>query len=102
MSAGFSSHITCGGYDGFRDYVINRLNDNVGNRKIVFYAALLVLENSDKTLNLINKNRLTNFIANYRGFSTNSDKPQFSDIEALTLMEIYRRMEDSEKTKGIQ
>lgn len=103
LSAGFSSHVTIyGGYDGFREYVINRLNDNVGNRKIVFYAALLVLENSDKTLNLINKNRLTNFIANYRGFSTNSDKPQSSDIEALTLMEIYRRMEDSEKTKGIQ
>lgn len=98
LSAGFSSHLTmCGGYDRFRRYVVDRFNENPGNRKIVFYLSLLVLENSEKTIKLINRNKLANFIVGYKGFSTSSDIPQHSDIEAMMLMEVYRRVEENEK-----
>lgn len=92
-SIAYISHLTPFGYDRFRLSIINDFNENPENRKLTFYAALLILEDK-KLLKKINRSKLMDYLISYRGFSPNSERIQQSDIESLIVIEILRMAED--------
>lgn len=92
-SIAYISHLAPSGYEKFRQSIIDDFNENPGNRKLAFYAALLILEDK-KLLRKINRSKLMDYLIGYRGFSPTSERIQQSDIEALIVIEILRMAED--------